>query len=193
MKAPSSSRTSLAAAPPLKPSATVLVVVDFINPMQFPGAHKLVDGALQAAHATARLKARLTRRGVTCIYANDNYGTWHSDFKELLSTCQALPGARGEIARLMAPAECDLTILKPLHSAFYLTPLEHLLKQMATQQLIVAGLATDMCVHMTATDAYMRGYKVWVPSNCTAAETQRSKSTALAQMSKVLKCSVRAA
>lgn len=193
MKASSSSRSTLAAATHLKPSATVLVVVDFINPMQFPGARSLVHGALQAAHATARLKRRLSRQGVTCIYANDNYGIWHSDFKELLRRCQGLPGARGEIARLMAPADCDLTILKPLHSAFYLTPLEHLLKQMATQQLIVVGLATDMCVHLTATDAYMRGYKVWVPSNCTAAETEPSKSTALAQMSKVLKCSVRAA
>lgn len=178
---------------PLKPSATVLVLVDFINPMRFPGASALVDDALEAARATARLKRRLARQGATCIYANDNYGIWHSDFRALLDHCQALPGARGEIAHLLAPDDGDLTILKPLHSAFHMTPLEHLLRQMKTERLVLAGLAADMCVHLTAMDAYMRGYKVWVPSNCTAAERAPQKAAALAQMSTVLKCSVRAA
>ncbi len=35
---------------------------------------------------------------------------------------------------------------------------------------MIAGVATDMCVHLTAMDAYMRGFKVWVPSDCTAAK-----------------------
>jgi nicotinamidase-related amidase len=176
---------------PLQASATVLVLVDFINPMNFPGAQRLLPGALAAAQATARLKSRLAARGVTAIYANDNYGVWQSDFKELVKACQALPGVRGEIASLLAPGEGDLTLLKPLHSAFHSTPLDHLLHQLQAQRLIVVGLATDMCVHLTAMDAYMQGYAVWVPRDCTAAESERSKSTALAQMARVFKCSVR--
>ena len=175
----------------LKPSPTVLVLVDFINPMRFPGAENLVPGALAATHATVRLKRRLARRGVTSIYANDNYGVWHSDFKDLLGACQALPGTRGEIASLLAPDEKDLTLLKPLHSAFHSTALDHLLHRLQTRQLIVVGLAADMCVHLTAMDAYMRGYKVWVPHDCTAAESDELKTAALRQMGQVLKCSVR--
>lgn len=175
----------------LRASRTVLVLVDFINPMQFSGAENLLQGALLAALSTARLKKRLVRNGVTAIYANDNYGIWRSDFKELLAACQALPGVRGEIASLLEPEEFDLTILKPLHSAFHSTPLEHLLKQLKARELIVVGLATDMCVHLTAMDAYMRGYKVWVPRDCTAAESAEYKDAALRQMSKVLKCSIR--
>lgn len=177
--------------PHLRPSRRVLVLVDFINPMEFPGAEDLVSTALQAAHATARLKKRLAASGVTAIYANDNYGIWRSEFKDLLTACKALPGARGEMASLLAPGEDDLTILKPLHSAFHSTPLEHLLKQLKARELIVVGLAADMCVHLTAMDAYMRGYKVWVPSDCTAAESDEFKDAALRQMSQVLKCSVR--
>lgn len=175
----------------LRPSPTVLLLVDFINPMHFPGAENLVQKALEAAQATARFKARLARRGVTAIYANDNYGIWRSEFKDLLAACKALPRARGEIASLLGPAEDDLTILKPLHSAFHSTPLEHLLKQLKARELIVVGLAADMCVHLTAMDAYMRGYKVWVPRDCTAAESEEFKEAALKQMSQVLKCSVR--
>lgn len=178
---------------PLKASPKVLVLVDFINPMRFPGAAALARSALPAAMATARLKARLAGQGVATIYANDNYGIWHSDFKELVAACRALPGVRGEIASLMAPGEQDLTVLKPRHSAFHSTPLHHLLQQLKARELVLAGLSTDMCVHLTAMDAYMLGYKVWVPSDCTAAETEASKAAALNQMARVFKCSIRKA
>ncbi|MCE1191575.1 MAG: cysteine hydrolase [Acidovorax sp.] len=176
---------------PLQPSPTVLVLVDFINPMDFPGAEKLLKSARAAAQATAQLKHRLARRGVVAIYANDNYGVWHSDFKELVAACQQLPGARGEIATLLAPGENDLTVLKPRHSAFHSTPLDHLLQQLKARELVIVGLAADMCVHLTAMDAYMHGYRVWVPGDCTAAESEASKATALGQMARVFKCSVR--
>lgn len=179
--------------PSLGASPTVLVLVDFINPMRFPGAEKLLHGALTAAKATARLKKRLASQGVTAIYANDNYGIWRSDFKALLAACQALPGARGEIATLLVPQAQDLVLLKPRHSAFHSTPLDHLLHQLKTSELIVVGLAADMCVHLTVMDAYMLGYKVWVPSNCTAAESDASQAAALGQMKRVLKCATRKA
>lgn len=175
----------------LKPSKRVLLIVDFINPIYFPGAESLLKGAYPAAQATVKLKSRLVKTGVPVIYANDNYGIWHSDFKDLLRACQALPGKRGEISQMLSPSEHDLTILKPLHSAFHGTPLHHLLKEMKAKELVIVGLSTDMCVHLTAMDAYMRGFKVWVPRDCTAAESEEGKEAALRQMSHVLKCSVR--
>jgi nicotinamidase-related amidase len=177
----------------LAPSPTVLVLVDFINPMDFPGAQNLLKDALPAAVSAARLKRRMAAQGVTAVYANDNYGIWHSDFKELVAECKVLTGHRGEIASLLAPAECDITILKPRHSAFHSTPLEHLLQELKAERLVVVGLSADMCVHLTAMDAYMHGYKVWVPSDCTAAESKASKAAALRQMARVFKCSVRKA
>ena len=169
----------------------VLLIVDFINPLRFPGAENLLEDAFYAAHATIRLKRRLASKGACVIYANDNYGVWRSEFHELLAACKALPGIRGEIAALLAPEDNDLTILKPLHSAFHGTPLDHLLKVMKVKELVIVGLAADMCVHLTAMDAYMRGFKVWIPCDCTAAESAGSKHAALHQMADVLKCSVR--
>ena len=64
---------------------------------------------------------------------------------------------------------------------------------MQAEKLIIVGLATDMCVLLSATDARMRGYEVWVPQDCTAAESARRKSDALRQLDKVFKCSVRRA
>ena len=173
-------------------SPRVLVLVDFINPLNFPGAEKLATSALAAARATVRLRDRLEREKVTVVYANDNYGSWQSDFQALVAQCCAREDTSGEIARLLAPRPRDITLLKPRHSAFYCTALELLLKEMDTRDLIVAGLSTDMCVQMTAADAFLRGFEgVWVPADCTAAETPQAKAASVKYMKEILKCDVR--
>lgn len=175
----------------LPPHPRVLLLVDFINPLDFPGAEALAPAALAAAHACAGLKKRLTQEGVIAIYANDNYGVWQSDFHSLVSTCLGMEGPAGEIARLLYPQADDLTILKPRHSAFFASPLDLLLKEMRTEELVICGLATDMCVQLTAGDAFLREYRVWVPADCTAAESQSAKQASLDFMAGVLKCDTR--
>lgn len=173
-------------------SPRVLILVDFINPLNFPGAEKLAKPALAAARATVRLRAALDRQKVAVVYANDNYGSWQSDFQGLVAQCCEREDTSGEIARLLAPRPTDITLLKPRHSAFYCTALELLLAEMGARELVVAGLSTDMCVQMTAADAFLRGYEgVWVPADCTAAETPGAKSASVKYMKDVLKCDVR--
>lgn len=174
--------------PRLPPSQRVLLLVDFINPLAFPGAGDLAAAAVEAARATAVLKERLTAEGVVTVYANDNYGVWQSDFHSLVSACLGMEGPPGEIARLLYPQAEDLTILKPRHSAFYASPLELLLTEMQARELVICGLATDMCVQLTAGDAFLREYKAWVPADCTAAESPEAKAVSLAYMADVLKC-----
>jgi len=174
----------------LQRSRTVLLLVDFINPLAFPQGDALAAPAVAAADATARLKRQLADDGVQTIYANDNYGTWHSNFHETWRHCRSMKGASGRMAQALAPQARDLAILKPRHSAFFSTPLELLLGQLKAKRLIVAGVATDMCVLFTAMDAYLRGYEVWVPADCAAAETPRSHRASLQQMQRVLKAHV---
>jgi nicotinamidase-related amidase len=172
-------------------SPRVLILIDFINPLNFPGAEKLAGPALTAARAAARLRERLQADKTAVVYANDNYGAWQSDFQSLVAQCCAREDHSGAIARLLAPGPRDVTLLKPRHSAFYCSALELLLKEMGTRELILAGLATDMCVQMTAADAFLRGFeRVWVPSDCTAAETPQAKAASLRYMRDVLKCDV---
>jgi nicotinamidase-related amidase len=173
-------------------SPRVLLLVDFINPLRFPGADELATPAIAAAKATRRLKDRLVKNGVQVIYANDNYGQWRSDFRELYERCLADAGPAGELARLLEPGKKDLVMLKPRHSAFFATPLDLVLTQLQAKTLIVCGLATDMCVQLTAMDAAMRGYKLSVPRDCTAAEATKAKNDALLYMQRVLKADIRA-
>ena len=174
-------------------SRRVLLLIDFINPFDFAGADRLVGPALQAARVTCALKERLAREQVISIYANDNYGVWHSDFHSLVSACLGSEGPASEVTRLLYPQPRDLAILKPRHSAFFASPLELLLDEMQARELVICGLATDMCVQLTAMDAFLREYKAWVPSDCTAAESPAAKKASLEYMSAILKCDTRPA
>ena len=171
----------------------VLLVVDFINPLDFDGAGDLAAPAVLAAAATAQLKAALCARGVPVIYVNDNFGRWQSDFQALVAHCRRLKGPAGAMVRHLAPSADDLTVLKPRHSAFYQTPLELLLTQMGTRELVITGLATDLCVKFSAMDAFVRGYRLWVPEDCTAAESPARHRAALDWMALALRCRTAAA
>jgi nicotinamidase-related amidase len=185
--------TRLLTSPRLPKSKQVLILVDFINPLDFPGAETLAAPAVAAARATAELKAKLEKQDVAVIYANDNYGVWQSDFHSLVSSCLGMEGPPGEIARLLYPQATDLTILKPRHSAFFGSPLELLLTEMEAEDLVICGLATDICVQLTAMDAFLREYRIWVPSDCTAAESTQAWKTAISYMKEILRCDVRPA
>jgi nicotinamidase-related amidase len=93
---------------------------------------------------------------------------------------------------LLAPAPSDIAVLKPRHSAFFATPLAVLLAQLGARRLIVAGLAADICVLFTASDAFLRGFELWVPADCVAAESAARKRAALSFMARVLKADTRA-
>jgi nicotinamidase-related amidase len=178
---------------PLEPSSTVLLLVDFVNPLDFDGAAQLAPSAEAAARETARLRRRLAPLGVRTIYANDNYGMWTSDFKELWRRCAARAGAAGRMARLVKPRARDFTLLKPRHSAFYATPLDILLEQLSCKRLVITGIAADSCVLFSAMDAYLRGYSICIPHDCVAAESDEARDMALGQMARVLKADVKPA
>lgn len=187
--AKSSSRVSTS---DLGASPTVLLLIDFINPLDFEGAEDLRQPAQAAARNVARLRRRLTKQGVACIFANDNYGNWRSDFTHQWERCRRMAGEPGRMARSLFPRRTDFTVLKPRHSAFYQTPLESLLDQLRCRRLVITGLAADSCVLFTAMDAYLRGYRLWIPEDCVASETDDAKRQALAQMKRVLKAHVHA-
>jgi nicotinamidase-related amidase len=167
--------------------AVALLLIDWINDLEFDAGGRLLPQALRAARATALLRRRAKRSGVPVIYCNDNFGKWRSDFRSLLAHC--LEGdVRGRpIARLLAPDESDYFVLKPKHSGFHSTSLEVLLAHLGARTLILTGIAGDICVLFTAHDAYMRDFKVLVPRDCLVSEDRTDNAMALRHMAKTCK------
>ena len=64
---------------------TALLLVDFMNPLDFDGAEDMAPHAVKAAAQAARLRARMRAERMPIIYANDNFGRWESDFAAVVA------------------------------------------------------------------------------------------------------------
>ena len=166
---------------------TALLLIDWINDLEFPGGEKLLKKAKEAAEATARLKEQARAENIPVIYANDNFGRWQSDFRTQVDRCLTEPVRGRPLAELLKPDQEDYFILKPMHSAFFATPIDLLLDRLEVRHLILTGLATNICVLFTAHDAYMRGYTLAVPPDCVAAEDDAVQRASLDVMARSAK------
>lgn len=93
------------------------------------------------------------------IYVNDNFGQWRSDSARLVAYCLRGKCAGRRFVEAIRPGARDYCVLKPMHSAFYQTPLELLLRQLGASSLFLAGLATNSCILCKAHDANMRDFR----------------------------------
>lgn len=169
---------------------SALLLIDFMNPLDFDGAQALAARALEAASHAVELKKRMRARRMPVIYANDNFGRWESDFDAVVADCGRRGGASAAMARLLAPSKGDRSVLKPRHSAFFGTPLDFLLEELGVGRLVLAGLAADSCIMFTAHDAYLRKYDLWIPGDCVASEKDAWRRDALAYMARVMKARI---
>jgi nicotinamidase-related amidase len=172
-------------------SPVALILIDVINDLDFPEGDQLLRFALPMADRIAALKARAKQAGVPVIYANDNFGRWQSNFNAQVEHCMRDRVRGRAIVEKLLPDEDDYFVLKPKHSGFFSTTLDLLLRYLQAHTVILTGIAANICVLFTANDAYMRDYRLYVPADCVASNTQEENEMALAQMQKVLKADIR--
>jgi nicotinamidase-related amidase len=168
-------------------SKAALLLIDVINDFDFPEGKQLLELALPVGRNIAALKQRARAAGIPVIYVNDNFGRWQSDFKKIVAHATETAAVGKSFVELLLPDDDDYFVLKPKHSGFYSTTLDLLLIHLNAKNLILTGIAGNNCVLVTANDAYMRDYKVFVPSDCVVSNTEDENQYALTQMETVLK------
>jgi nicotinamidase-related amidase len=166
---------------------TALLLIDVINDLEFEGGDKLLTQALPMAVSLAAVKRRVKAAGIPAIYVNDNFGRWRSDFAKLVRHCLEEDVRGRPVVAHLIPEQDDYFVLKPKHSAFFQTNLESLLGYLEASTLMLTGMATDICVLFSANDAYMRDFKIVIPSDCVASEEANANQQALMLMQRVLK------
>jgi nicotinamidase-related amidase len=166
---------------------TALLLIDVVNDLAFEGSAPLVAQAEPMALRLAALKKRAARAGVPCIYVNDNFGQWRSDFRKTVAHCTARTSPGRRVSMRLRPTRDDFFVLKPKHSGFYDTTLHTLLRDLKITRVVITGIAGNICVLFTANDAYMRGLKIVAPRDCCVSNTAADNEAALRQIALVLK------
>lgn len=77
-----------------------------------------------------------------------------------------------EIHQDIAPKPNEKVIFKHRYSAFYNTDLETVLRSLKVEEIVVAGIMTNMCCESTARDAYFRDYRVFFLADGTGSVTE---------------------
>ncbi|HEU5130998.1 MAG TPA: isochorismatase family cysteine hydrolase [Pyrinomonadaceae bacterium] len=168
-------------------SNAALLLIDVINDFDFPEGDQLLRLARPVGKNIAQLKKQAKAARIPCVYVNDNFGKWQSDFKKLVARCAADDAKGKDFVKQLVPDDADYFVLKPKHSGFYSTTLDLLLTHLNAKNLILTGIAGNNCVLFTANDAYMRDFKVFVPADCVVSNTEEENRYALKQMETVLK------
>jgi len=147
--------------------APALIVIDMVNDFLDTSPRVARREIIEATNA---LIGVMRRHGRPVIWVRQEFRADLQDaFLEMRAkgtriTIEGTPGC--EIAADLAIVPSDTVLVKKRYSAFFGTPLDRLLADLAPDGLILAGLNTHACIRMTAIDAYQRDWSVIVAADC---------------------------
>ena len=154
-----------------------LLLVDVVNDFRHEDGEALLASFRKRQ---PRLVAALddARGSIPVVYANDDWGRWDGNAPGMVRDAVE-HGLGGELVAAIAPGDGEPIVLKPRYSAFDSTPLQILLESFGLERILLAGMATEMCVTQTAIAARELGYKVSVLAGACACVDERLEAIAL--------------
>ena len=156
-----------------------------VTEVVIPNARRLLDGFRAAGRRVlftrhgplladgSDMAARRRRRDRDALAATGSPALWHRGTYE------------HEVVAALAPEPGELVLDKNTSSAFNSTGIESLLRNLDVQALVLAGMATDMCVETTARDAADRGFDVILVEDATATFFEHHHRAALSGFARV--------
>ena len=162
----------------------VLLLVDVVNDFQHEDGEALLRTFRARHEGLVAALGHARASGVAVIYANDDWGRWDGDAPKLVRDAIE-HGPAGDLIAAVQPQDGDRFILKRRYSAFDSTALAILIEELEIERILLAGMATEMCVAQTAIAAREHGYKVTVLAEACAYVDPDDERIALAYLERV--------
>lgn len=186
-----------------KPATTALVVIDMQRDFAEPGGFGAslgndVSRVVAIVPTVKRLIEGFRAAGLPVIHTMECHRPDLSDLppaKRNRGNPSIRIGDAGPMGRVLiagepgtaildelAPLPGEIVIEKPGKGAFYATSLGADLKRLGIQQLVFAGVTTEVCVQTTMREANDRGYECLLAEDATESYFPEFKAAALAMI-----------
>ena len=176
------------------PASTALVVIDVQNDFALPQGvcGQVGDDVSPVAPMVARLKGliELARRaGVLILFVRTLYdepvlspalAEQYLRRRYPNSICRS--GTAGaEFHDGIGPRDAlnEILVTKHRYSAFWGSSIDLVLRTNRIRTVVLTGIATEVCVKLTARDAFFRDYQVVVPEDCVGSYSQERQQASL--------------
>jgi nicotinamidase-related amidase len=93
------------------------------------------------------------------------------------------PGSPGAALEPVLEELSTAVVAKTQYDAFYGTDLEDILRSSGSEQVVVTGVMTHLCVETTARSAFVRGFAVFLPADGTATYNREYHAASLLNLS----------
>jgi len=175
----------------LNPSETAVLVVDMQKDFCYEDGALFVGDPVRRIIPNIRaLLEEVQRKGLQIIFTQD----WHSPEDDEFAVWgrHCVEYTRGaELIDELAEVEIEpkaraFVVRKQKYTAFFESKLEEHLREKGIRNLIIVGVATNICVLHTAIDASLRDFEIIVPEDCVAALSDYEQEYSLYHIKKVL-------
>jgi nicotinamidase-related amidase len=166
-----------------------LIIVDMLKDFVEDWGALKINGAKTIIPYIKELKDQFKKENLPVIYLADAHDKYDKEFAIWPPHC--IEGTVGaEVVDELKPEEGDILIKKKTYSGFFNTNLDETLKSLNVDEVYIVGVATNICVHYTASDAVLRGYKVVIPWKCTKGITEEDEAYMKKHFENVLRVTI---
>ena len=166
--------------------SNLVVVVDMLKGFLEPGHNLYHEESRRIIPNTRELIERELAVGSNILFLADNHDPDDLEFQVFPVHCVAGTEEADVIPELADFVTDSNLVPKKRYSGFFNTDLADRLERLAPEKLLVCGVATNVCVMHTVSDARNRDYAVEVYSDCVSGPDPEAHRWALSHCQRVL-------
>ena len=166
--------------------SNVLLVVDMLKGFLEPGHNLYHAESREIIPNVHRLVSQELEAGADILFVSDHHDPDDLEFQVFPVHCVMGTDETEVVPELSEFVTGGNVIPKKRYSGFFNTDLADRLVQLAPEKLVICGVATNVCVLHTTSDARNRDYPVEVYSDCVSGPDPEAHRWALSHLQRVL-------